>query len=78
MSDVRIRADQALREFGRRFPPHIKERGKQLLAEGLLEPVVVEETGYASIAHGQEDYEVAIFEGELFCECPYRSEEPHV
>jgi hypothetical protein len=71
VSDVRIRADQALREFGRLFPPHIKERGKQILAEGLLDPVVVEETGFASIAHGQEDYEVAIFNGELFCECPY-------
>jgi SNF2-related domain/Helicase conserved C-terminal domain/Bacterial SNF2 helicase associated len=68
---MRIRADQVLREYGRLFPPHIKERGRSLLDQGLLEAVRVEEHGYSSIAHGEKDYEVAIFQGDLLCECPY-------
>jgi hypothetical protein len=68
---MRLRPDLVLREYGRLFPPHIKERGRQLLNDGLLDPVTVDETGFASIAHGEKDYEVAIYQGDLLCECPY-------
>ena len=60
-----------MREYGRLFPPHIKDRGRQLLADGLLDPVKVEESGFASVAHGERDYEVAIYQGDLLCECSY-------
>ncbi len=60
-----------MREYGRLFPPHIKDRGRQLLADGLLDPVRVEESGFASVAHGERDYEVAIYQGDLLCECAY-------
>ena len=60
-----------MREYGRLFPPHIKDRGRQLLADGLLDPVKVEESGFASVAHGERDYEVAIYQGDLLCECAY-------
>ncbi|MBI2686803.1 MAG: SNF2 helicase associated domain-containing protein [Acidobacteria bacterium] len=68
---MKLRPEMVLREFGRLFPPHIKDRGRQILNNGLLDPVQFEENGYASVAHGEKDYEVAIFQGELFCECPY-------
>ncbi|HEU0120622.1 MAG TPA: SNF2-related protein [Bryobacteraceae bacterium] len=68
---MKVRPETVLRDFGRLFPPHIKDRGKQILTDGLLEPVQVEENGFASIAHGERNYEVALFQGELLCECPY-------
>jgi len=68
---MRPRPDQVMREYGRLFPPHIKDRGREILSRGRLDPVVEEEHGWASIAHGSEDYEVAIFQNEMFCECPY-------
>lgn len=60
-----------LREYGRLFPPHIKDRGRQILADGLLDAVKVEESGFSSVAHGERDYEVAIYQGDLLCECQY-------
>ncbi len=68
---MKLRPDMVMREYGRLFPPHIKDRGRQLLADGLLDPVRVEETGFASVAHGERDYEVAIYQGDLLCECSY-------
>ena len=68
---MKLRPDLVMREYGRLFPPHIKDRGRQLLADGLLDPVKVEETGFASVAHGERDYEVAIYQGDLLCECSY-------
>jgi hypothetical protein len=68
---MRLRPDLVMREYGRLFPPHIKDRGRQILADGLLEPVKVEESGFSSVAHGERDYEVAIYQGDLLCECPY-------
>jgi hypothetical protein len=68
---MRLRPDLVLREYGRLFPPHIKDRGRQILNDGLLDAVRVEESGFASIAHGEKDYEVAIYHGDLLCECAY-------
>ncbi|MFN0106473.1 MAG: SNF2-related protein [Bryobacteraceae bacterium] len=68
---MKLRPDLVLREYGRLFPPHIKERGRQILSDGLLDPVVVEESGFSSIAHGERDYGVAIYNSDLICECPY-------
>ena len=56
---MRLRPDLVMREYGRLFPPHIKDRGRQILSDGLLDPVRVEDSGFASVAHGERDYEVA-------------------
>jgi hypothetical protein len=68
---MRLRPDLVMREYGRLFPPHIKDRGRQILADGLLDPVKIEDTGFSSVAHGERDYEVAIYQGDLLCECAY-------
>ena len=68
---MRLRPDLVMREYGRLFPPHIKDRGRQILSDGLLDPVRVEDSGFASVAHGERDYEVAIYQGDLLCECAY-------
>ena len=50
---MKLRAETVLRDFGRLFPPHIKERGRHLFLAGLLDPVEIEDTGYTSTAHGE-------------------------
>jgi len=65
------RPDQVLREYGRLFPPHIKDRGRNIIASGALTGFQEEEDGYSAEVHGSRVYEVALFQGELICECPY-------
>ena len=58
------------------FPERILERGEDYYYDGAIDHICRTNHGYQAVAHGSDDYEVAITIKnnritEMYCDCPY-------